>query len=109
MTDKEILAIDFYDFFGSAEAFATDEEKIKWYRKNILNEKQAYYLQQPNKTHKTIQYDFNRLFNRRSQENIEKTKVKRNDLSYGKTINQGNVKKSKERAKGGPTRRKIAN
>ena len=39
MTDKEILAIDFYDFFGSAEAFATDEEKIKWYRKNILNEK----------------------------------------------------------------------
>jgi len=39
MTDKEILEIDFYDFFGSADVFVTDEERIKWYRKNILNEK----------------------------------------------------------------------
>ena len=48
MTDKEILEIDFYDFFGSGNVFATDKERIKWYRKNILNDQQAYYLQQPN-------------------------------------------------------------
>ena len=38
MTDKEILEIDFYDFFGSASIFSTDKEKIDWYRKVILNE-----------------------------------------------------------------------
>ena len=39
MTDKQILEIDFYFFFGSGNVFATDKERIDWYRKNVLNEK----------------------------------------------------------------------
>lgn len=32
MTNKEILEIDFYDFFGSASCFMTSQEKIDWWR-----------------------------------------------------------------------------
>ena len=39
MTDEQILEMDFYDFLGSSAVFYTKEEKVKWYRENILKGK----------------------------------------------------------------------